>query len=89
MYGDCEPAGSTTFVHPDLVLGTLREGYRYVDSLPDGLARAVFLKFLIAEVHPFTDGNGRIARIFMTSIHLPGRSHRVSAASTPSPDVCC
>lgn len=60
-------AGSTTFVHPDLVLGTLREGYRYVDSLPDGLARAIFFKFLIAEVHPFTDGNGRIARIFMNA----------------------
>ena len=60
-------AGATTFVHPDLVLGTLHEGFRYVDSLPEGLPRAIFLKFLIAEVHPFTDGNGRVARVFMNA----------------------
>jgi Fic/DOC family len=60
-------AGATTFVHPDLVVGTLQEGFRYVDSLPEGLPRAIFLKFLIAEVHPFADGNGRVARVFMNA----------------------
>jgi hypothetical protein len=60
-------AGSTTFVHPDLAAGTLREGFRFIDSLPDGLARAIFFMFLISEVHPFTDGNGRVARVFMNA----------------------
>jgi Fic/DOC family len=60
-------AGHSTFVHPDLVLGTLQEGFRFVDSLPPGLPRAIYLQFLITEVHPFTDGNGRVARVFMNA----------------------
>ncbi len=60
-------AGSTTFVHPDLVVGTLAEGYRFYDVLPRGLARAIFMMYLIAEVHPFTDGNGRVARVLMNA----------------------
>jgi hypothetical protein len=60
-------AGSTTFVHPDLVVGTLVEGYHYYESLPAGLARAIFIMFLVAEVHPFTDGNGRVARVLMNA----------------------
>jgi hypothetical protein len=60
-------AGSTSFVHPDLVVGTLIEGYRYCEPLPAGLARAIFMMFLIGEVHPFTDGNGRVARVLMNA----------------------
>jgi hypothetical protein len=60
-------AGSTTFVHPDLVVGTLVEGYRYYASLPPGLPRAIFVMYLIGEVHPFTDGNGRVARVLMNA----------------------
>jgi len=60
-------AGSTTFVHPDLVVGTLVEGYRFYEALPPGLARAIFVMFLIGEVHPFTDGNGRVARVLMNA----------------------
>jgi fido (protein-threonine AMPylation protein) len=30
--------------------------------LAPGFARAVFAMFLVAEVHPFSDGNGRVAR---------------------------
>jgi hypothetical protein len=60
-------AGGTSFVHPDLVVGTLVEGYRFYEGLPPGLARAIFMMFLVAEVHPFTDGNGRVARVLMNA----------------------
>ncbi len=55
-------AGATEFVAPTLVQGTLRQGWGRYRTLPLGLARAIFAAFLIAEVHPFTDGNGRVAR---------------------------
>ena len=60
-------AGDTTFVHPDLVVGTLVEGYRYYETLPPGLPKAIFMMYLIGEVHPFTDGNGRVARVLMNA----------------------
>lgn len=60
-------AGDTHFVHPDLVGGTLDKGYELYTHLPAGLARAAFIMFLVAEVHPFKDGNGRIARIMMNA----------------------
>jgi hypothetical protein len=60
-------AGETTFVHPDLVNGTLMEGFRCYKALPEGFSRAVFMMYLVAEVHPFTDGNGRTGRVFMNA----------------------
>jgi hypothetical protein len=59
--------GDHVFVHPDLVRGTLLEGLRYHQALPPGLARAIFMSFLVAEVHPFADGNGRVARVAMNA----------------------
>lgn len=59
--------GDHVFVHPELVLGTLQEGFRYHQSLPPGLPRAIFATFMVAEVHPFTDGNGRVARVVMNA----------------------
>jgi hypothetical protein len=29
-------------------------------TLPAGLPRAIYAMFLVAEVHPFADGNGRV-----------------------------
>jgi Fic/DOC family len=60
-------AGATTFVHPSLVTGTLIEGYRYYEPLPVGLAKGIFMMFLVAEVHPFADGNGRVGRVLMNA----------------------
>jgi len=59
--------GGREFVAPHLVEGTLREAYRYYASLPPGFARAAFAMFMVAEVHPFADGNGRTARLIMNS----------------------
>lgn len=58
-------AGSYIFVAPTLVEGTLIEGFRRLVDLPPGFARAAFGLFLISEVHPYDDGNGRVARAAM------------------------
>ena len=60
-------AGDTLFVAPQLVLGTLARGFELLRSLPDAFQRAAFMMFLVSEVHPFVDGNGRIARIMMNA----------------------
>jgi fido (protein-threonine AMPylation protein) len=60
-------AGSTTFVPPEYVVGTLKMGHELHGHLEPGLARAIFTMFLVSEVHPFIDGNGRIARIMMNA----------------------
>lgn len=59
--------GNILFVKPNEVMGTLLRGFEYYSVLEPGIARAIFMMFLIAEVHPFLDGNGRIARIMMNS----------------------
>jgi fido (protein-threonine AMPylation protein) len=56
-------AGNTEFVDYTLVEGTLRQGFKYYAALTDPMAKAVFMMFMISEIHPFTDGNGRISRI--------------------------
>jgi len=60
-------AGNTTFVAPDLVRGTLREGFALHQTLPAGMARAIYVMFLLSEVHPFADGNGRVSRVFLNA----------------------
>jgi Fic family protein len=60
-------AGNTIFVRPEEVRGTLFKGYEFYRQLPKGISRAIFMMFLISEIHPFIDGNGRIARILMNA----------------------
>ena len=60
-------AGNTAFVLPRQVRGTLIEGSKLLPSVPAGTARALFAMFLVSEVHPFLDGNGRLARLVMNA----------------------
>lgn len=60
-------AGNYAFVAPEQVLGTLRAGFNIGRQLRDPVSRATFAHFLVSEVHPFADGNGRLARVFMNA----------------------
>lgn len=60
-------AGMTRFVEPGLVRGTLRQGFEFYRGLEQPFARALAMMFFVAEVHPFDDGNGRIARAMMNA----------------------
>ena len=70
-------AGSYVFVPPPLVEGTLVEGFKRVADLPPGFARAAFELFLISEVHPYDDGNGRVARAAMCAELTPVDQARI------------
>lgn len=83
---DCNPgqfkdknnqAGNTLFVDHRLVRGTLIQGFKYYAALKEPMARAIFMMFLISEVHPFIDGNGRIARIMMNAELFRGGQSRI------------
>jgi hypothetical protein len=69
-------AGSTVFVAPDLVEGTLRRGYEILRSLATPTQRGAFVAFLVSEVHPFEDGNGRLTRAVMNSEYVAGDEQR-------------
>ena len=60
-------AGNTEFVHPERVRGTLVQASQILPSVPAGTARAILAMFMVSEVHPFTDGNGRLARLVMNA----------------------
>ena len=60
-------AGSYTFVAPERVEGTLVESFALLKALDLPLARALYLMLLVSEVHPFDDGNGRLARAVMNA----------------------
>jgi Fic family protein len=60
-------AGSTEFVDWQLVQGTLKKGFELYSMLRNPFAKAAYMMFLISEVHPFLDGNGRVARVMMNA----------------------
>ena len=58
-------AGATFFVQPAQVEGTLRAGFEVGRRVVGALARATYMTFMVAEVHPFAGGNGRVSRLMM------------------------
>ena len=60
-------AGNSYFVDYELVRGTLKKGFDFYSALRSPFAKAVYMLFMISEVHPFDDGNGRISRIMMNA----------------------
>jgi fido (protein-threonine AMPylation protein) len=70
-------AADTLFVAPDLVEATLVEGLQRMRLLPEPFQRAVFMMFLVTEVHPFDDGNGRLARAMMNAELVSHRERRI------------
>lgn len=60
-------AGGTHFVDHTLVRGTLIKGFDYYQALKEPFAKAAYIMFMISEIHPFLDGNGRIARVMMNA----------------------
>jgi hypothetical protein len=74
---DPNRAGSTLFVAPELVEGTLARGFEIYRGLASPLDRAIFMMFLVSEVHPFADGNGRAARIMMNAELVAAGENRI------------
>ena len=60
-------AGQTSFVDFNLVKGTLIQSFDFYRAINHPFAKAAYIMFVISEVHPFLDGNGRIARIMMNA----------------------
>jgi hypothetical protein len=74
-------AGNTIFVVPELVPGTLRQGFNQISALDDPFARALMTMFVVTEVHPFRDGNGRTARLALNCVLS---AHGLSRISIPT-----
>ena len=70
-------AGPTVFVAPEAVQGTLERGFAICRDLPSAFHRAVLMHGLVAEVHPFADGNGRLARIMMNAELVSSNEERI------------
>jgi len=60
-------AGNTAFVDFKEVGGTLKKSFEYYTALRHPFAKAAYMMFVVSEVHPFLDGNGRVARIMMNA----------------------
>ena len=69
--------GAIEFVRPDAVVGTLERGFEMYRTLDAPFRRAAFIHFLISEVHPFADGNGRMARVMMNAELVAGDQERI------------
>jgi len=70
-------AGETHFVDHTLVRGTLIKGFDYYQALKEPFAKAAYIMFMISEIHPFLDGNGRIARVMMNAELVKAKQTRI------------
>jgi hypothetical protein len=70
-------AGNTDFVLPELVPATLRRAWPLFGILDHPMQKALFAMFVIAEVHPFADGNGRTSRLLMNCFLSRGEQCRI------------
>jgi fido (protein-threonine AMPylation protein) len=70
-------AGSTVFVSPENVIGTLKQGFALYQKIDTAFGRAIFMMFMISEIHPFNDGNGRIGRIMMNTELIANGEQRI------------
>ena len=71
-------AGSTAFVAPTQLAGTLRAGWEFIDQVRDPFGRAVMMMFVVSECHPFDDGNGRLTRIMVNAELVARGQQRIS-----------
>lgn len=69
--------GFREFVQPELVRGTLLQAFSIGKDLGQAIARGAYQMFVVAEVHPFNDGNGRLARLFLNAALTAGGSGRL------------
>jgi Fic family protein len=72
-------AGDTLFVLPEHVEVTLAQTIELYQQLTPGIARAIFMQFIVAECHPFDDGSGRLARIMMNAELVCTEQHKIIA----------
>ena len=70
-------AGETHFVDHSLVRGTLIKAFDYYQALQEPFAKAAYIMFIISEIHPFLDGNGRIARVMMNAELVKAKQTRI------------
>ena len=69
--------GAIVFVAPEAILGTIDRGFEFYRGLDSPFHRAVFVHFLVSEIHPFDDGNGRLARIMMNAELISANEERI------------
>jgi len=70
-------AGQTAFVAYELVRGTLIKSFDFYQTLQHPFARAAYIMFIVSEVHPFLDGNGRVARVMMNAELVKANQTRI------------
>ena len=70
-------AGQTSFVDFTLLRGTLIKSFDFYQALTHPFARAAYMMFVISEVHPFLDGNGRMGRVMMNAELVKERQSKI------------
>ena len=70
-------AGQTSFVDMTLTRGTLIKSLEFYHAITHSFAKAAYMMFVVSEVHPFLDGNGRVARIMMNAELTSGGQSKI------------